>query len=177
MNKLSLMIILLMTLALFSPVQAQYMPSEQYVLYMVWADDSTALMQRGWGDYVNSDADTVVLAGTDIDTVIFAVPNPRGYFNIWITPDTANFTIAGVEYDHAIGTSDSLTIGYRPKLSSTGTTGNAVTELTFLDELDWTAEVDYYESVMPAMAEYLEFYIGHTGTADTSAVIIQILWQ
>ena len=156
---------------------AQGMPSQQFVLYKVWTSDSAALKNLGYGDYVFSSRDTVVLEGSDTDTVVFAVTNPRGYFNIWITPDTANFSISGVEYDHAIGTSDSLSVGYRPKLSASGTTGNPVTDLTYFDELDWDAETDYYESVTPPIAEYLEFYISHTGTADTSAVIIKILWQ
>lgn len=177
MNRLLITVILLAALAVISPVNGQHMPSEQYVLWSVWAADSSALMVMGWGDYVNSDADTVILEGSDIDTVIFAIPNARGYFNVWVTPDTANFTISGVEYDHEIGTSDSLNVSYRPKLSSTGTTGNDATELTFFDELDWASETDYYESVCPPCCEYLEFYIEHTGTADTSAVIIQLYWQ
>lgn len=156
---------------------AQGMPSEQFVLYKVWASDSTALKNLGYGEYIFSSSDTVVLEGSDVDTVVFTIVNPRGFFNVWITPDTANFAVDGSSHDHAIGTTDSLSLSYRPKLTASGTTGNAAVSLDFVDYLDWNAEENYYESLEPPVCEYLEFYIEHTGVSDTSAVIIEIKWQ
>ena len=158
-------------------ISAQGMPSEQFVLYKVWAADSSALKNLGYGEYVFSSRDTVMLEGSDTDTVVFAVPNPRGYFNVWITPDTANFNVDGYAHDHAIGTTDSLSIAYKPKLSSGGGTYNEAVALEYLNTLDWEPEGNYYESITPPLTEYLEFYIQHTGAADTSAVIIQLIWQ
>lgn len=173
MKKLLLIIMFIIPALIF----AQGMPSEQFVLYKVWSSDSTALKNLGYGDYVFSSRDTVVLEGSDVDTVVFQVNHPRGYFNVWITPDTANFNVDGSAHAHAIGTTDSLSVAYKPKLSSAGETMNAAVTCSYLINLDWEAESNYYESVTPPLAEYLEFYIQHTGTADTSAVIIELLWQ
>ncbi|NQS97368.1 MAG: hypothetical protein HQ591_02840 [candidate division Zixibacteria bacterium] len=153
------------------------MPSEQYILWKVWADDSTALKNLGYGDYMFSDRDTVILMGSDTDTVLFNIAHPRGYFNVWIIADTANFKVGDTDYDHSIGETDSLTLTYRPKLRSDIDTGNSDTNLSTLNNLDWSAENGYYESITPPLAEYLEFYISHTGAGDTSAVIIEIQWQ
>jgi len=173
MKKLFLIILFVIPAVIF----AQGMPSEQFVLYKVWAADSSALKNLGYGEYVFSSRDTVVLEGSDMDTVVFQVSNPRGYFNVWVTPDTANFNVNGSAHNHSIGTTDSLSVGYKPKLSAGGDTKNVAVALNYLSNLDWGVEGNYYESITPPLAEYLEFYIQHTGTADTSAVIIELLWQ
>jgi|GEM_PF-2540123 len=170
-----LLILLLLTIPFLA--FPQRMPSEQFVLYKVWSSDSTALKNLGWGDHIFSDADTVILQGSDTDTVVFRTVNPRGFFTVWITADTANFTIDGEEHNHSVGDSDSLSLSYKPKLSSVSTTGNPAVSLEYLQNLDWTAERDYYESIAPPLGEYLEFYLQHTGESDTSAVIIKLLWQ
>ena len=156
---------------------AQRMPSEQFVLYKVWSADSTSLKNLGWGDYVFSSADTVVLVGTEIDTVVFNIPHPRGFFTVWITADTANFPVGSENYDYLIGETDSLTVSFNPKLTASSDTKNPASALNYLRNLDWDAEANYYETIEPPLAEYLEFYLQHTGDSDTSAVIIKLLWQ
>ena len=170
-------ILMLIIIALPCWLFAQVPPSEQLVLWKVWSSDSTALKNLGYGDYVFTSRDTVVLFGSDTDTVLFNISHPRGYFNVWVIPDTANFTVSGVEHDHTMGASDSLTLTYKPKMSASQDTGNDATALSYLKNLDWSAEKAYYESITPSLTEYLEFYISHTGSTDTSAVIIEIQWQ
>jgi len=173
MKKIFIIIMIVIPAVIF----AQGMPSEQFVLYKVWAADSSALKNLGYGEYVFSSRDTVVLEGFDMDTVVFQVSNPRGYFNVWVTPDTANFNVNGSAHNHSIGTTDSLSIAYKPKLSSGSGTYNVAVALEYLKTLDWEPEGNYYESITPPLTEYLEFYIQHTGAADTSAVIIELIWQ
>lgn len=170
---------ILLTLTLLFPILCggQGMPSEQFVLYKVWADDSTALKNLGCGDYIFSEKDTVILEGSDTDTVLFQISNPRGYFSLWVTGDTANFTIDGISHNHSLGASDSLSVSYRPKTGADTSVGNPATALNYIKNLDWDVEKTYYETITPPLAEYLEFYIAHTGTGDTSAVIIELLRQ
>ncbi len=157
-------------------VSAQ-MPSQQYVLWKVWSDDSTSLKTLGTGNYVFSDRDTVVLEGSDTDTLSFDVPNCRGYFTLWFIPDTANFPVGGTSHDHLIGDTDSTSISYNIGLDSNIKAANPAIQLTYIKNFDWDAEGAYYESIEPPLSEYFEFYISHTGDADTSAVIIEIQWQ
>ncbi len=173
MKNLMIFILIILPIAVF----AQGMPSQQFILYTVWSPDSTALMQIGRGDYVYCYIDTVVLQGTDTDTVLVYLPNPRGYFNLWIIPDTANFCIGGVEHNHILGETDSLSISYKPKFDSTAVTGNPPTCLQFLKDREWIAENAYYETFEPPLCQYLEFYLTHNGITDTSAVILKLLWQ
>ena len=171
--------LLALAVAAFLPAlaYAQSLPSEQFVLYKVWSSDSTALKNLGYGDYIFSARDTVVLEGSDTDTVRFSIPNSRGFFTIWISPDTANFPVESEEHQHQIGETDSLTVSCRPGNDSMGETGNPATALQFLLNLDWDAEKAYYESLAPPVSDYLDLYISHTGAGDTSAVIIEIKRQ
>ncbi|MBC8204799.1 hypothetical protein ISS30_01720 [bacterium] len=170
---------LLLIIMMMLPIIAlgQGMPSEQFVLYKVWSSDSSALQQLGRGDYIFSDSDTVVLEGTDMDTIIFGIPNPKGYFCLWVIPDTANFTVDGQAHNHAIGQTDSLTVRYRPMMNSSVTAVNPLSYLSYIANLDWDAESAYYESITPPLCQYLKFYISHSGVSDTSAVILQLHWQ
>jgi hypothetical protein len=171
------LLISLFAFALPGVMIAQKLPSEQFVLWKVWSSDSSALKNLGYGDFVFSDRDTVVLEGSDSDTVLFEISHARGYFNVWIIPDTANFPVQGTSHDHALGETDSLTLTYKPKLQSALATANPGIDLKYLNELDWNAEKVYYEAITPPLAKYLEFYISHTGSGDTSAVIIELQWQ
>lgn len=157
---------------------AQGMPSEQFILWKVWSSDSTALKNLGYGDCIFSARDTVVLKGSDTDTVLFDLSNSRGYFNVWVIPDTANFSVGGTDYNHqAIGATDSLTLSYRPGMKAGIVAANPAIELEYINNLDWEPENAYYETLTPPLTEHLEFYINHTGEADTSVVIIEIQWQ
>ncbi len=169
--------ILLIALILPGLLFAQTMPSEQFVLWKVWSSDSAALKNLGYGDNTFSLRDTVVLEGSDTDTVTIAVSDARGYFSVWLVPDTANFEVDGEQLNHQIGDSDSLSLSYRPKVALDYAVGNDSTQLDFLNQLDWEAEKAYYESFYPALSDSLVFYITHTGETDTSAVIIEIKWQ
>jgi hypothetical protein len=166
-------VLLLFPLALI----AQILPSEQLVLYKVWSSDSSALKNLGYGDYVFSQCDTVVLEGSDTDTLEFYLPDSRGYFIAWLIPDTANFRVGGISHNHLIGQTDSLTLSYRPKMRLNQTTANPAIQMDYLKNLDWEAEQAYYETFTPPLSQYLEFYLQHTGTGDTSAVILEIHWQ
>jgi hypothetical protein len=165
----------------FAPIilfaQSKGLPEERFVLWKVWSSDSSALKNLGYGDYVFSDQDTVVLQGSDTDTLTFNTAQARGYFNVWVIADTANFPVGGESHNHTLGATDSLTLAYRPKLEPNQRTGNPASSLNYLHNLDWNAEDAYYESITPPLAEYLEFYISHFGEGDTSAVIIQVIWQ
>ena len=162
--------------ALISAAFAQ-LPSEQLVLWKVWTADSAALMNQGYGDYVFSARDTVVLEGSDFDTVTFNIADARGYFTVWVIPDTANFPTAEGGHDHEIGETDSLSLSYTLGLNDSVTASNPVIELEYIKNLDWDAEGAYYESIVPPVSEYLQFYIEHSGETDTSAVIIELQWQ
>ena len=167
---------LLISLLLPLTASAQ-LPTQQFVLWKVWADDSTSLKVLEYGNTVFSDRDTVVLEGSDTDTVTFNTPNPRGFFTIWIKADTANFAVGGVSFDHEIGQTDSLSVLYNIGMRENNIAANPVMELSYIKNLNWDVEQAYYESIEPALSEYLEFYISHTGESDTSAVIIEIQWQ
>jgi len=170
----------LLTLALltltFSATLAQ-IPSEQFVLWKVWSADSAALKNQGYGDFTFSSRDTVILEGSDCDTVLFPLGDAKGIFTLWVIPDTANFPTAEGGHNHILGESDSLSLSYRPCLDSTKPAANPVSELQYLKFLDWEAEKAYYETISPPLSEYLQFYLEHTGAGDTSAVIIELLWQ
>lgn len=170
-------LIFLLFLILPAIAIGQAMPSEQFVLWKVWSSDSTALKQLGRGDYVFSDTDTIVLEGSDTDTVIFHMENPRGYFCMWVIPDTANFPVDEGQHSHTIGQTDSLSISYRPMMNQSVTAANSAENFSYINNLDWEAESAYYEIFEPPLCQYLKFYISHTGEADTSAVILQLHWQ
>jgi len=171
-----------------APPPADWKKIYPYTGVMVWDPDSGAVfLARGYlgrglatigrGVYISTERDTIILEGSDTDTVRFNIPHACGFFTLWIMSDTANFAIKGVTHNHQLGASDSLTVRYQPGNSALGWTGNSPSVLSFIKELDWEAEKAYYESLAPPVASYLDFYITHTGEGDTSAVIIELKWQ
>ena len=170
-----LITVIFMTFAC-SPSFAQ-LPSQQYVMWKVWAADSSSLKVLEYGNTVFSDRDTVVLEGSDTDTLSFNIDNSRGFFTIWVIPDTANFPVGGASHDHTIGSLDSLSVTYNIGMAENTIAANSAKQLSYIKYLDWDSEKAYYETIEPPLAEYFEFYISHTGEADTSAVIIEIQWQ
>lgn len=123
----------------------------------------------------------IVLYGTDVDSVYIPIPDSRGYFTFWVTPDTLHHTdYARTPY--TIGDKDSIKVEVLPTKGPTRPCGNSRLTTNLNNDFSYLCEVDYYVDVDVPLAKGYWFFVSHTDdgeppNGDTLRVIIGISWQ